>query len=290
MDQREAQAGLAAAFCVDCRHSGDRVDTRFPDHAVQGANGLCHTGLVWESTVNGRVLHFRLAGINNQNFIMRDDETGTWWQQVTGKAIHGPLQGHQLKGVFHDDISFGIWKREKPHGRVLKPDEKIVAAKEYEAADWEVRVGKMRVVEGTDIDKRLSPRALVIGVEVSGKSVAYPLSALQKQSPIMDMVGVVPIMVVLGDDKRSVRAFERTVDGRRLEFFQTRDKAGESQPPQAGLLLIDAETGSTWDFEGKAIAGPLAGRQLKKVFVLEDYWFDWRIYHPDTGVYDIGPG
>jgi hypothetical protein len=69
---------------------------------------------VWESTVNGQVLTFRLAGINNQNFIMRDDETGTWWQQVTGKAIHGPLKGYQLKSVFHDDISFAIWKREKP--------------------------------------------------------------------------------------------------------------------------------------------------------------------------------
>jgi hypothetical protein len=242
---------------------------------------------VWESTVNGQVLHFRLAGINNQNFIMRDDETGTWWQQVTGKAIHGPLKGHQLKGVFHDDISFGIWRREKPDGRVLKPDSRIVASGEYEAADWEMRVGKMRVVEGTDLDKRLTPRTLVIGVEVEGKSVAYPLSALQKQSPILDTIGAVPILVVLGEDKRSVRAFERTVDGRRLEFFK---KTDADQSPYTAVLLIDAETGSTWSFEGKAIAGPLAGQQLKKIFVLEDYWFDWRLYHPDTWIYDIGPG
>ena len=244
---------------------------------------------MWEATVEGRPLNFRLAGINNQNFIMRDDETGTWWQQVTGKAIHGPLKDHQLKGVFHDDISFGIWKREQPNGRVLKPDEKILASKEYEAADWEMRVGKMRVVDGADVDQRLAPRTLVIGVEVGGKSVAYPLSALQKQSPIMDMVGAAPIMVVLGDDGRSVRAFERIVDGRRLEFFQEKNKTDQSVAAQTGLVLIDAETGSTWNFEGKAISGPLAGRQLKKIFVLEDYWFDWRIYHPDTAIYDIGP-
>ena len=244
---------------------------------------------MWESTVKGQVLTFRLAGINNQNFIMRDDETGTWWQQVTGKAIHGPLKGYQLKSVFHDDISFAIWKREKPNGRVLKPDDKIVVSREYEAADWETRVGKMRVVDGTDIDKRLAPRTLVMGVEVGGKSSAYPLPALQKQTPIMDMVGTVPIMVVLGDDKRSVRAFERNVDGRRLEFFLKTDVNSESKLRHTGLFLVDAETGSTWNFEGKAIAGPLAGRQLKKVFVLEDYWFDWRLYHPDTAVYNIGP-
>ena len=90
-------------------------------------------------------------------------------------------------------------------------------------------------------------------------------------------------MIVLGDDKRSVRAFERTVDGRRLEFFQ------KTRNNLAAVQLIDAETGSTWNFEGKAIAGPLSGGQLKKVFVLEDYWFDWRIYHPDTTIYELGP-
>jgi uncharacterized protein DUF3179 len=236
---------------------------------------------VWESTVDGRVLHFHLAGINNQNFIMRDEETGTWWQQVSGKAIHGPLKGRQLKAVFHDEISFAIWKKEQPQGRVLKPDEQIAAAgNKYVPSDWEEHVGRMRVVAGTDSDQRFALRTLVIGITVAGKAVAYPLAALQKQSPIVDTVGTAPIVVVLGEDKRSVRAFERTVDGRRLEFFQKTD---------AGFQLVDAETGSTWNFEGRAVAGPLAGRELKKVFVLEDYWFDWRIYHPDTRVYDIGP-
>jgi hypothetical protein len=238
---------------------------------------------VWESTVDGRVLHFHLAGINNQNFIMRDEETGSWWQQVSGKAIHGPLQGQQLKSVFHDEVSFAIWKGEQPDGRVLRPNEKIAAQEEYEKPDWEARVGRMRAVEGTDLDKRLAPRTLVMGIALDGKSVAYPLATLQKQSPIIDMVGTVPIVVVLGDDHRSVRAFERTVDSRRLEFFQKKDDKNSQ------FQLIDAETGSTWNFEGKATGGPLTGRQLKKVFVLEDFWFDWRIYHPDTNIYQLGP-
>ena len=239
---------------------------------------------MWESTVDGRVLHFHLAGINNQNFIMRDEETGTWWQQVSGKAIDGPLKGHQLKRVFHDEISFAIWKREAAQGRVLKPNDKITAINEYAPADWEARVGKMRVVDGSDVDKRLEPRTLVIGVTVAGKSKAYPFAALQKQSPIIDVIGSTPVVLVLGDDHRSVRAFDRTVDGRRLEFFQKME-----QGSNAALQLVDVETNSTWNFEGRAIAGPLAGRELKKVFVLEDYWFDWRNYHPDTSIYNLGP-
>ena len=50
---------------------------------------------MWETTIDGRTLHFHLAGINNQNFIMRDEETGSWWQQVTGEAILGPAEGTQ---------------------------------------------------------------------------------------------------------------------------------------------------------------------------------------------------
>ena len=80
---------------------------------------------MWETTVNGRVLHFHLAGINNQNFIMRDDETGSWWQQITGEAIQGPLKGQYLRSVIHDELTFGLWKKENPQGRVLKPDEAI---------------------------------------------------------------------------------------------------------------------------------------------------------------------
>jgi hypothetical protein len=83
------------------------------------------------------------------------------------------------------------------------------------------------------------------------------------------------------EDNRSARAFERTVDRRSLEFFE---KIEGSR-----WQLIDAETGSGWDLNGKATAGALAGHQLKKIAVLEDYWFDWRIYHPDTSVYHIGP-
>ena len=66
--------------------------------------------------MDGTRLTFRLAGINNQNFIMRDDQTGTWWQQVSGLAIHGPLKGRRLHLVPHDQITFATWKDEQPKG------------------------------------------------------------------------------------------------------------------------------------------------------------------------------
>src|ERR1043165_2386975 len=93
---------------------------------------------------------------------MRDEETGSWWQQVTGEAILGPLKGRRLKEVEHDEVSFGIWKSEKPGGRALKPDEKIVAAKEYAPANWEERMMRVPVVTPINSEQPLDARALVI--------------------------------------------------------------------------------------------------------------------------------
>jgi hypothetical protein len=233
---------------------------------------------VWEAEVNNLPLKFHLAGINNQNFIMRDEATNSWWQQVSGAAIHGPLQGQQLKPVFVDEISFAVWKREHPHGRVLRPDEQFKA--KYEKADWETSVQRMPVVTPANTEDPLPPRTLIIGLTVNGKSKAYPQADLVKPRLTLDEVGGQPLFLVVDEDGQSVRAFERRLDGRTLEFFV---KAGASP-----LQLVDAETGSLWDFSGKAVSGPLAGRQLPKVALLKDYWFDWKIYHPETTVFALG--
>jgi hypothetical protein len=233
--------------------------------------------VVWESIVNGQTLEFHLAGINNQNFIMRDEETGSWWQQVTGEAIQGSLKGQKLREVFHDELTFGVWKRENPSGRVLRPDEKILAAQKYEA-DWETQVAKLPVRIGAELDASLPPRTLIIGISINDESKAYPIEALQKQNPVLDMIGGMEIVILLGEDKKSVRAFERTIDGKSLEFFVKPDSAE----------IVDAETGSVWDFSGKAVRGELTGKQLKRVFVLKDFWFDWKNYHPETRIYTAG--
>jgi len=229
---------------------------------------------VWDATVDGRKLTFHLSGINNQNFIMRDEETGSWWQQVSGEAILGPLKGRRLNLIAHDELLFSVWKREQPEGRVLSPDGRL--ASKYAPADWEDRVARMPVVTPAAAGEPLAPRELIVGVTVGGASKAYPFSKLRQHAPVSDTLGGVPILIVMDDDKKSVRAFERAVDGRALSI----------KKPDAPLSeLTDAETGSSWSFSGRAVSGPLAGRQLKKVVALSDYWFDWKIYHPDTTVY-----
>jgi Protein of unknown function (DUF3179) len=221
-----------------------------------------------------------LWGINNQNFIMRDEQTGSWWQQVSGEAIHGPLKGQKLRGVVHDEVSFGIWKGERPGGRVLRADP--TRKEDYATPDWERRMRRVRTVTPREKGDALRPRLMVVGVVLNGRAKAYPFARLREDNPVIDTLGGVPIVLVVGDDQKSIRVFERTVDGRKLELLA---KAGVTP-----LVLVDAETGSEWDFTGTAVSGPLAGRRLTKVKALKEYWFDWKIYQPTTAVYAPGSG
>jgi hypothetical protein len=161
----------------------------------------------------------------------------------------------------------------------LKPDPGVPES-QYAPADWEQRLSKAPVRIAKPLDQALRPRTIVVGVSAGNVSIAYPLEALIKQSPIIDDFAGVPIVLVLAHDGKSVRAYERKVDDRKLEFFAKKDSTQ--------TILVDAETGTEWDFTGKAISGALSGKQLKQVPVLLDYWFDWKNYHPGTFVYDLG--
>jgi hypothetical protein len=227
---------------------------------------------VWRRTANGRTLHFYLAGINNQNFLMRDRETGSWWQQITGKAIYGPLKGAALELVPSDELTFGEWKSEISGGQVLAPVKKD--AKEYDSK-WEPEVAKLPVVisfPGTE----LKSRDVVVGLELGTAARAYPWATLLKQSPVVDRVQGTPLLIAVGPDGKSFRAFVSRVEGKEAEFFLQSGKE---------WALLDTATASQWNFQGCATSGPSSGKCLDRVPALKDYWFDWRNYHPGTTIY-----
>jgi len=176
---------------------------------------------VWKRALDGKALHFYLAGINNQNFLMRDKETGTWWQQITGKAIFGPMKGAALELVPSDELTFGEWKAEVSNGKVLAPVGKF--SKEYDP-NWEPDVAKLPVVisfPGTE----LKSRDVVVGLTLNGASRAYPWEALAKHSPVVDQVNGTPLLAVVGPDGKSFRIFVSRIDGQDAEFFLKADPA-----------------------------------------------------------------
>src|SRR5579859_2671786 len=171
---------------------------------------------------------------------MRDKETGTWWQQITGKALYGPLQGASLELVLSDELTFGEWKSEFSDGQVLAEVPKY--AKEYDS-NWEPETAKYPVVisfPGTE----LKSRDVVVGLEMTGPGRAYPWDTLVKQSPVVDRVNGTPLLVAVGPDGKSFRAFISRIDGKDAEFFLKGEPEGQTATPPAEQAKPEAPAAS----------------------------------------------
>jgi hypothetical protein len=232
--------------------------------------------------VDGRRLTFHLAGINNQNFLMRDEETGSYWQQISGLAISGPLKGRQLTLLLSDELTFATWKAEEPGGTVLKEVSKY--ASEYEAKDWDVRMAHRAAVIQFP-EHGMQSRDLILGIQDSGASRAFLYDRVIKEKLVKSYVGAEPVLIVAGPDGQSVRAFRDRIPGEDgvPDFYRmTANKPG-GLPPSA--LMMDAATGSEWNFQGCATSGKAKGACLERIPMLKDYWFDWRNYNPKTTIW-----
>jgi len=237
----------------------------------------------------GRELHFYLAGINNQNFLMRDRETGSWWQQVTGRAIAGELAGSALELMPNDELTFGWWKSEEPHGLLLAPVQGH-GDKDYDKK-WEEEVAKYPVPL-TFPGQGLKDRDVILGVAMGGQSRAFPLTKVRGASPIEDKIAGVPVVLVTGPDGDSVRVFRSQWNGQDIEIYRDTQSDensdghndGQSSGQSSGWRLLDS-LGNTWNFAGCATSGPAVGQCLEKINFLKDYWFDWKNYNPATTVY-----
>ena len=145
---------------------------------------LCRTGLVWKSTLDDRVLTFRLIGVNNQNFIMEDEQTGSWWQQVSGEAIHGPLKGRKLEPMFFDQVTWEVWSRENPETTVLESRPEFVDRYWPELERDETRDGEKIVAFPVDAgpDDPVELGEIVQALRLpDGREKAYPMRLLRER-------------------------------------------------------------------------------------------------------------
>ena len=209
---------------------------------------LCHTGLVWSPVMDGKTLHFRLAGINNGNALLRDEETSSIWQQSTGEAIFGPLKGRQLEMVPSNELTFALWRKEQPQGQVLKPDVPFEA--HYDPKDWEKHVAATRTVVDTT-KSGIAPHQLMVGVTVAGNSKAYPIETVLAAKIVQDRIDGTPVVMVVGPDGASIRAFEGNIECGWCEVHVL-TRSGRA-------AIRDAQTGSEWNFQGCAVNGSSQG-------------------------------
>lgn len=223
---------------------------------------LCRSAIVYDRQIDDQVLSFgNTSALYESDMVMVDRNTGSYWWQVPGRAIVGPLTGTQLTVLPSRVATWSDWVEDHPDTLVLTRDTGFGIDYDrdpFASFDEYLDSGQFAFPVGDDArDPRLPPSALVVGVSLNGTTHAYPVEGAEE--PINDVVSGNPIVVLPGSDGASV--YSATVDGEVLEF-DLRD--GD---------FVDVSTGSVWSADGKAVSGALAGTSLEPVPSRTTFWF-----------------
>lgn len=224
---------------------------------------VCRTGRVYEPRVKGKTETFRLVGMDHFNAMFEDKTTGSWWRQVTGEAIAGPLKGQVLPEIPSRQMSLGQWLRLHPESLVMQADPTFQV--QYDSMSVYETRGKSSLTKTDTLSWKR--KSWVLGVKIGPKSKAYDWNRLKKERVINDVLNDKPILLALAKDGKSFVAFER--------------------PAIDAVFSIKGDTLLTGDFafdlSGKMLTSSKIA--LKPVQVYQEFWHSWQTFNPETERY-----
>src|SRR3990172_40003 len=125
-------------------------------------------------------------------------------------------------------------------------------------------------------DGWLQPQEPVILVHIGDDARAYPLQVLVWHEIVNDVVDGVPVLVTFCPLCNTAIAFERTVDGRVLDFATT------GRLRYSNLIMYDRQTETWWQqANGEAIAGEWTGTNLDFLPAPIIAWREFKASFPD---------
>jgi hypothetical protein len=245
---------------------------------------LCFTNQVFNRTVvddkgQAATLEFGTSGkLYNSNLVMYDRTNKSLWSQAMSQAIVGKLAGVKLERMPFDVANWKEWKQLYPDSKVLSKD--TGSTRPYGAdpyGDYYTNGDVLFPVSNSD--DRLGLKEIVVGLENKGQYKAYKLQEIENKKILNDQVNGKPI-ALLSLHPFMIRAYDPVVDRQVLEFsYNAKDQN-----------FIDTQTGSLWNFEGKAVSGQMKGKQLTRLPFDEGFWFEWVAFHPTTELYQGSTG
>lgn len=250
---------------------------------------LCRSGVVARRLVDGEPTVFGVSGLLwRGNNVLYDRRTGSLWSQLAARAIRGPMTGQRLELVPSTLTTWQKWRQRYPGSAVLlpPPHSTTVASDSGSMAGIRDYANGLGDLYGSHDglppkvsfdDDRLSPKAMVVGVQFNETARAYPLRVLAAEQVINDTVGEVPVVVAAGGASTAsptLVAYVRVVAGTELRFSPI-----DEEHMAAG--------GSRWTIDsGRAIDGPYEGVRLRRANEATTmFWFAWLGFHRETSVY-----
>ncbi|HEY9045102.1 MAG TPA: DUF3179 domain-containing (seleno)protein [Ohtaekwangia sp.] len=231
---------------------------------------VCRTGRVFSPLVDGKDEKFRLVGMDHFNAMFEDATTGSWWRQVNGEAIAGPLRGKMLEEIPSEQMKLSAWLVLHPASLVMQPDgdfkEQYDGLKNYDKGKGKSHLTKADSLSWKD-------KSWVVGVQQGMQARAYDWNDLLQHTVLQDTLAGSSLLITLEADSASFHVFDR--DTLRFEY----DPSARS--------LRDVQTASQWNLQGHCEEGVLKDRQLPVVQSYQEFWHSWRTFRPQTTTYKV---
>lgn len=231
---------------------------------------VCRTGRVYSPEVNGKAEQFRLVGMDHFNAMFEDATTRSWWRQVTGEAIAGPLKGTKLNEIFSEQMTLQAWLELHPQSKIMQPDTSFTTKYEH-LKTFDEGTGKNKLEKRDSLSWK--EKSWIVGVQLGMAARAYDWNELLRHKVLNDTLAAVPIIVVVEPDSISHHVWRSDT----LRFVWDLQRS----------QLKDVQTQSYWSLQGTCMEGKSLGKQLPIVQSYQEFWHSWRTFRPQTTQYTL---
>lgn len=212
----------------------------------------------------------------NNNLIMYDRLTGSYWPQILGEAINGPFNTFKLE-------PFPVYWAKWADAAKAYPDAEVLSRetgffRPYGVDPYGNYPGETGYYFTNRLlfslmhqDDRLPLKDLIIGIKTSCGTAALPKNSLTADLPVLNLtVADAPIVAFYDEALDTVRTFSR-VKADTVLTFAFRDGN-----------FIDLNSESVWTKDGYAVSGKWEGSKLNWIESMESFWFAWIAFYPET--------
>lgn len=229
----------------------------------------------YKGALENRTLGFGVTGnLVNNNSILYDQNTGSFWPQITGVAFAGPLKGKRLTRF---PMLWTTWEQASevfPEAKVLSRSTGFSRTYDRDPYGDYSKGGsyyfdEMIVYPLTKWDKRLPPKERIYAFPSdSGQTYGLRKDQVAQRKVVQFLANLTPMVALYDPRLQLVRVFRRTIEGQTLDL------------EFVGGEIRDKQSKSTWDPAGRCLSGALWGENLPRVTGFDTFWFAYAAFFP----------
>jgi hypothetical protein len=168
--------------------------------------------------------------------VMYDVRSGVRWIQYHGAPLEGPDAGTRLPEIPSLNTTLRAWLDAYPESDVVSDR----VAPTQDLFDNYYVSGRAGMHRAPHRDARWPAKEIVAGVDIEGDACAFPMSWLQIEPVVNEIVGGTPLVVAYEQGSASVVAFRaQTASGRTLTFETEEWDEDEKEEDESTDVLED---------------------------------------------------